>query len=164
MEASVGLDQEIDPPDEEPAAAAATPLPMTPLPDGSVPEDRDPVTTTASVAPAIAQPPLFVHSPETLPAPAPDGPPVPLDDLALPPAAVDVEPLPLSAPAASSPEAPLLFEFQAPERTKRQLSDPESREDTKLPRRAYVVLQALYHPLTAALPTEYQERTTVTEF
>ena len=159
MEASVGLDQEIDPPDEEPVAAV-----VTPLPDGSIPEDRDPVTATAPAAPAIAPPPLFIHSPETLqPIPAPDGPPVPLEELALPPAAGEVEPLQLPAPAASSATAPPLFEFQAPGRVKRQLSDPESGEELKSPRRAYVVLQSLYHPLKAAAPPEYQERTTVTE-
>jgi len=58
VEASIGLDQEVDPPDEEPVAAA-----VTPLPDGSNPEERDPGVTTAPVAPAIDPPPLYTHSP-----------------------------------------------------------------------------------------------------
>ena len=48
MEASIGLDPEIGLPDEEPIAVA-----VTPLPDGSQPEDRDPVVTTAPAAAAL---------------------------------------------------------------------------------------------------------------
>lgn len=60
MEASGGLDEDIDPPEEvqEPAAA----LPMTPLPDGTMPVARDPVTTT-TMQPLQADPlPLFRHT------------------------------------------------------------------------------------------------------